>query len=192
MTRFKCERITTKGQELDVLITGNPNALPGQALPPGVTDVSLVDDGTIRIYYDAELIGARDLLERGFSSPLQLAPLRPPPPIAAGSKHVRKVGLITLLSIILTIPVLIFAWAPLPQYDLVFGSVSLALATIIQVLIAGPFYPSALKSLLFARVIEVDLLIVLSTSAAYIFSIVAFGYLIRGNPLSTAYRPYQH
>jgi Cd2+-exporting ATPase len=44
---------------------------------------------------------------------------------------------------------------------------------------------SALKSLVFARVIEVDLLIVLSTSAAYIFSVVAFGCLVRGNPLST-------
>jgi heavy metal translocating P-type ATPase len=185
MTGFKCERITIKGQELDVLITGNPNALLDQPLPPGVTNMSLVDDKTIRIYYDAKLVGARDLFERGFSSPLQLAPLRPHPSIAAGNKHVRKVGLTTLVSTFLTIPVLIFAWAPLSEHDLVYGSISLALATIIQVLIAGPFYLSSLKGLLFARVIEVDLLIVLSTSAAYIFSVVAFGHLVRGNPLST-------
>lgn len=185
MTGFKCESITIKGQELDVLITENPNALLDQPLPPGVTNMRLVDNKTIRIYYDAELVGARDLLERGFSSPLQLAPLRPHPSIATGNRHVRKVGLTTLASIFLTIPVLVFAWAPLSEHDLVYGSVSLALATIIQVLIAGPFYPSALKSLLFARVMEVDLLIVLSTSAAYIFSVVAFGYLVRGNPLST-------
>jgi Cd2+-exporting ATPase len=71
--------------------------------------MSMVDDETICIYYDAELVSARGLLERGFSSPLQLAPLRPHPSIAAGNKHVRKVGLIAFLSIFLTIPVLIFA-----------------------------------------------------------------------------------
>ena len=185
MTGFKCESVTVKGQELDVLIVGNPDGLLNQPIPPGVTNLSLVDDKTIRIYYDAELVGARDLLEKGFSSQLQLAPLRPHSSIAAGNKHVRKVGLRTFLSIVLTIPVLILAWAPLPRHDLVYGSISLALATIIQVLIAGPFYPSALKSLLFTRVIEVDLLIVLSTSAAFIFSVVAFVYLARGTPLST-------
>ncbi|KAM6521416.1 hypothetical protein FSOLCH5_006172 [Fusarium solani] len=62
---------------------------------------------------------------------------------------------------------------------------SLALATIVQFVVAGPFYPKAIKALVFSKVIEMDLLIVLSTSAAYIFSVVSFGYLIAGNPLST-------
>jgi Cu2+-exporting ATPase len=66
-----------------------------------------------------------------------------------------------------------------------YSSASLALATIVQVFIAGPFYPKALKALVFSRVVEMDLLIVLSTSAAYIFSVVSFGYLIAGEPLST-------
>ncbi len=184
-TGFGYERITDKGQHLDVLITGHPSALLDQTPPHGVTNMAFVGDKTVRIYYNAESIGARDLRDRGFSAPLLLAPLRPHPSIAAGNKHVRKVGFITILSAFLTVPVLVFAWAPLPKHDLIYGSVSLVLATIIQVVVAGPFYSRALKSLLFARVIEMDLLIALSTSAAYIFSVVAFGYLVRGNPLST-------
>jgi cation transport ATPase len=91
----------------------------------------------------------------------------------------------TLIFICLTVPVLVLAWAPLPEREIAYGSISLALATIVQIFIAGPFYPTALKSLIFARVIEMDLLIVLSTSAAYIFSVVAFAMLVAGKPLST-------
>lgn len=91
----------------------------------------------------------------------------------------------TLLSVVLTIPVLVMAWAPLPERELAYSSASLALATIVQFVIAGPFYPKALKALVFSRVIEMDLLIVLSTSAAYIFSVVSFGYFVAGKPLPT-------
>ncbi|KAL8724404.1 MAG: hypothetical protein Q9166_007967 [cf. Caloplaca sp. 2 TL-2023] len=62
--------------------------------------------------------------------------------------------------------------APLPDKErkaITFGSTSLAFATIIQFVVAGPFYPKALKTLNFSRVVEMDLLIVLSTSAAYMF-----------------------
>lgn len=52
-------------------------------------------------------------------------------------------------------------------------------------MVAGPFYPKALKAMVFSRVIEMDLLIVLSTSAAYIFSVVSFGFLAAGRPLSS-------
>ncbi|KAL9098218.1 MAG: hypothetical protein Q9187_009701, partial [Circinaria calcarea] len=89
----------------------------------------------------------------------------------------------TAFSAVLTTPVLILAWAPLPQHEILYGAVSLTLATIVQIVVAGPFYPSALRALLFTRVIEMDLLIVLSTSTAYIFSIIAFAYQVRGHPL---------
>jgi Cd2+-exporting ATPase len=74
MTGFKCESITVKDQELDVLTAENPNALLDQPLPPGATNMCLIDDKTIRIYYNAELLGARDLLRKAsvlhFSLPL--------------------------------------------------------------------------------------------------------------------------
>ena len=130
-------------------------------------------------------MGARSLINKNGPYSCQLAPPSIDPGLAAGSKHVQTMGYTTALSIILTIPVLVLAWAPIKDRPIAYGAVSLALATIIQVTIAGPFYPKALKSLIFSRMIEMDLLIVLSTSAAYIFSVVSFGYLVRGKPLST-------
>ncbi len=53
---------------------------------------------------------------------------------------------------------------------------------------AGPFYISALKALVFERMVKMDLLIVLSTSAAYVFSLVSFGFLVHGRPLSNGQR----
>jgi Cu2+-exporting ATPase len=91
----------------------------------------------------------------------------------------------TLLSSLLTIPILVLAWAPIPKRPVAYGWASLALATVIQVAVAGPFYVSALKALVFARMVEMDLLIVLSTSATYVFSLVSFGFLARGRLLST-------
>ncbi|GME30828.1 Cu2+-exporting ATPase [Neofusicoccum parvum] len=187
-TGFNFDRVTNDDEELEiieVLAGGDAKAFLTREMPAGVVGASAVDKKTVALQYDPKIIGARDLVNHAFSSPLELAPLRPPPSISSGRKHVWNVGWKTLLSALLTIPVLIMAWAPLPENELAYGSASLALATIIQVVVAGPFYSSAVRSLVFSRVIEMDLLIVLSTSAAYIFSVVAFAYLVAGNPLST-------
>ncbi|OHW97735.1 copper-translocating p-type ATPase [Colletotrichum incanum] len=184
-TEFKCEKITSQGASIGILTPGDPQEFINQPWPEGVTDIRMVDKTSVHVEFDAEVIGARDLTINGWSTPVKLAPLRADPTLEAGSEHVRNMGLITLLSIALTIPVLVMAWAPLPEREIAYGSASLALATIVQIVVAGPFYPKALKSLIFSRVIEMDLLIVLSTSAAYIFSVVSFGFLVSRNPLST-------
>ena len=187
-TGFDCRQIEEGGHRVEVNLKGNEDLLGREKLPEGVVGVSVVDDETLAISYDANIIGARDVVGGCFGRELELAPMRIDPSIAAGAKHVRHVGFMTLLSALLTIPVLVLAWAPLPQSrtrGIIYGSVSLALATVIQVFVAGPFYPAALKALIFARVVEMDLLIVLSTSAAYIFSVVAFGFDVAGSPLRT-------
>ncbi|KAK1981255.1 copper-translocating P-type ATPase [Colletotrichum cereale] len=184
-TEFKCEKISSQGTSIDILTPGNPQDTVDQPWPKGVTDMRVADKTSVHVEFDAEVVGARDLIDRGWDTPVKLAPLRADPTSEAGSRHVRNMGFITLLSIALTIPVLVMAWAPLPEREIAYGSASLALATIVQVVVAGPFYPTALKSLLFSKVIEMDLLIVLSTSAAYIFSVVSFGFLVSRNPLST-------
>lgn len=184
-TEFKCEIINTKGSSIDVIVPGDPSALIDQAWPDGIVDMTAVDKNIVRIAFDPDVIGARDLVEKRWPGFIKLAPVCADPALAAGSKHVRNVGLMTLLSAVLTIPVLVMAWAPLPKREIAYGSASLALATLVQVGIAGPFYPKALKALIFSRVIEMDLLIVLSTSAAYVFSVVSFGFLVAGKPLST-------
>ncbi|EHK18731.1 uncharacterized protein TRIVIDRAFT_44069 [Trichoderma virens Gv29-8] len=186
-TEFKCERITNQGSNLDIIVCdGDAAAFVNQPWPDGVTDVKVVDNKTVNVSFNAEIIGARHLIERGWGDvPIQLAASRLDPTLEAGSKHVRHIGYMTLFSACLTVPVLVMAWAPLPKHDLEYNSASLALATLVQFIVAGPFYPKALKALVFSRVIEMDLLIVLSTSAAYIFSVVSFGYLASGQPLST-------
>ncbi|KAI1065506.1 hypothetical protein LB507_001092 [Fusarium sp. FIESC RH6] len=184
-TEFKCERIQTRGSSLDFVVDGSTSEFIGQAWPKGVDDMTVLDKSTVRVSFDPNIVGARDLAENSWSPPVKLAPPAGDSSLEAGSKHVRHVGYTTLLSAVLTVPVLVMAWAPLPENETTYSSASLALATIVQVVIAGPFYPKAIKALAFSRVIEMDLLIVLSTSAAYIFSVVSFGYLIYGKPLST-------
>ncbi|KAI1470952.1 heavy metal translocatin [Daldinia caldariorum] len=184
-TEFKCERMATHGSTLDIIPVGGAKQFIQQPTPLGVENVDILDEKTVRITFEPEVIGARDLINHGFQSPVTLAPPQADPAIAAGSKHVRHMGWMTLASVLLTIPVLVLAWAPVEERPIVYGGVSLALATIVQIFIAGPFYPKALKSLVFSRVVEMDLLIVLSTTAAYTFSVVSFGYLVAGQPLST-------
>ncbi|KAJ9130600.1 Cu2+-exporting ATPase [Pleurostoma richardsiae] len=184
-TEFKCERVQNQGSSLDLIVSDEPSKFMSQTWPEGVIDMALVDKQTVRVAFDSKIVGARDLAEKIWGPPIELAPPRGDPSLEAGSKHVRHVGYMTLLSAVLAIPVLVMAWAPLPERELAYSSASLALATIVQFVIAGPFYPKALKALVFSRVVEMDLLIVLSTSAAYIFSVVSFGYFIAGKPLST-------
>ncbi|KAF1929843.1 heavy metal translocatin [Didymella exigua CBS 183.55] len=184
-TEFKCEQISTQGSGVDLICTGSAAIVTNGRWPDGVLDIRPLDKDTIRVTYDAKVVGARDLIERGWDDPMQLAPIRLDASLDAGNRHVWHMGLMTLLSACLTIPVLVMAWAPLPEREVAYSSASLALATIVQVCIAGPFYPKALKALVFSRVIEMDFLIVLSTSAAYVFSVVSFGCMINGHALST-------
>lgn len=182
-TEFKCEKITDSGSSIDIVVPSGQSRLIDGTWPVGVIEMRLIDDNIVRVLFDPTIIGARDLLEKGWDQPQVLAPPRPDPSLEAGSKHVHQLGYLTLLSAVWTIPVLVLAWAPLPKHETAYSSASLALATIVQVVIAGPFYPKALKALIFSRVIEMDLLIVLSTTAAYVFSVIAFGFLISGHPL---------
>lgn len=184
-TEFKCERIQSQGSSLDIITSIDPLNFVKQTWPDGVIDMEPMDKQTVRVVFNPKVVGARDLTEEVWRTPVELTPLRGDPSLEAGSKHVRHIAYMTLLSIVLTIPVLVMSWAPLPERELAYSSASCALATVVQVFIAGPFYPKALKALVFSRVIEMDLLIVLSTSTAYVFSVVSFGYFVAGRPLST-------
>ncbi len=191
-----------------------PCGLAGPSYPPGVEGVQIIDSkgrvlksSTVnsgyqqrsawapftpsnhrhiaRISYDPCIIGARDLLGKAFEAPLSLAPLSSVQATVTETDRLRQSLFMTLLSAVLTIPVLIMAWASLPPPQIPYEAASLVLATMVQVVVAGPFYPKALKALLFSGMIEMDLLIVISTTTAYVYSVVAFGYEIRGKPLST-------
>ena len=80
----------------------------------------------------------------------------------------------TTISILCCIPVLIFSWAPVPRHPITYGTISLVLTTIIQFYVALPIYSSALHALFFLHIIDMDLLVAVSTSIAYIYSVVVF------------------
>ncbi|KAI1791898.1 heavy metal translocatin [Ganoderma leucocontextum] len=153
--------------------------------PDGVKDVVREGKDTVVVAYDPNIIGARDILKAYQALSPVLAPEPPDPAILAGVRHIRSLSARTALSAVLTIPVLVMAWAPLPPRPHAYSIASLILATIVQVVITGPFYLASLKSLVFSRLVETDLLIVLSTTAAYVYSVVAFAFETVGRPLAT-------
>lgn len=183
-TGFACKRLNNEGQELDILVDGDAKAFIEREYPKGIIQLTVIDKRTIRITFDPTIIGARVVVGNLFGCPLKLAAPRISSDFESGQKHVRHTAWVTLLSAALTVPVLVLAWAPLSPRPIAYGAVSLALATVVQFVIAGQFYVSALRALVFTRVIEMDLLIVLSTSTAYIFSIIAFAHQVIGHPLS--------
>lgn len=138
-TGFTCQRLNNEGQKIDVIVDGDAKAFVERKYPDGVTQIVASGKQTVRITYDAKVVGARALLERCSNSPLKLAAPRGPSEIESGKKHVRNAAWITLLSAVLTIPVLVLAWAPLPSRPIVYGGASLALATIVQFAVASPF-----------------------------------------------------
>ena len=187
VTGFKCSRISLSGGSLELLVDPKTiESLRDRTLPPGVTETSALDYRTVRVFYDAIVIGARDIMADPIFSSATLAPVHSQSPIRSSRNHVRRLIITTSVSAVLTVPVLILAWAPLAKNDLLYQTISLALATTIQVSIGATFYINAFKTLIFSRMIEIDLLVVLSTTAAYFYSVVAYAYIVIGRPLSTS------
>lgn len=154
------------------------------AYPDSVQKVAKVNNKAVRVIYDHHVIGARVVLAHFAAFSPVLAPEPEDPALAAGKRHIKMLLFRTFLSAILTIPVLVMTWAPLPRHQHAYAIASLIFASIVQIGIAGPFYVSALKSLFFSGLVETDLLIVLSTTTAYVYSVVAFAFEMIGRPLS--------
>ncbi|KAF7790250.1 hypothetical protein EIP86_001202 [Pleurotus ostreatoroseus] len=186
-TGFAVEQLesTSSARILDLLVDAK---LQGKFLlaahADGVQQIVNLNKKSVRITYDPRLIGARDVLANYTAFSPILAPEPEDPALTAGKKHIQMLLARTFLSAVLTIPVLVMAWAPLPAHQHAYAIASLLLASIVQIVIAGPFYVSALKSLFFSGLVETDLLIVLSTTTAYVYSVVAFAFEMVGRPLS--------
>jgi Cu2+-exporting ATPase len=121
-----------------------------------------------KIYYDANVIGARDVYEHYliYDPDLTLAPLVADPGLDLGAKQTRRALKWFLPTLALTLPVLIFAWAPLNHENPTFAHISLALATLVQLIAFYQFVPNALRSLYHSHVLEMDFLVTFSTAAS--------------------------
>ena len=179
-----CQRIGDGWHELIVTVSGYWEDFAADAmLLLGVKDVTQVNAHTFSIKYDARIAGARQLLKSlntDLDRPILLAPPKSHDELPM---DIRATACRTTLSWMLTIPILVLAWAPLPKHTITYGLVSLILATIIQVVVGGPLYLRAFRSLILNRVIDLDLLVVLSTSIAYGFSVASFICEVKGTGL---------
>ncbi|CCM02613.1 uncharacterized protein FIBRA_04716 [Fibroporia radiculosa] len=160
------------------------DAFVAMIMPEGVEFTGRVDKGSAVVAYNPRVTGARKIMDHYKAFSPSLAPEPSDPALVAGIKHIRTLALRTITSATLTVPVLIMAWAPLPQHPREYAIASFTLATIVQILITGPVYLSAFKSLFFSGLVETDLLIVLSTTTAYVYSVVAFAFEMNDHPLS--------
>ena len=184
MTGFSCSKISHGGVELELVMESVPN-LTDYILPVGVTNLALLSRNRLLVTYEPNIIGARELLSHEFFRYAKLAPPSTHARVASGRDQLHCTCWKTLLSAMCTVPVLILAWSKLPKHEVLYGAISLSFATVIQVAVAGHFYVRALNALVFSRMIDMDLLIVISSSAAYVYSVVSYACHALGNPLLT-------
>lgn len=140
-----------------------------------------------RVHYNARVIGAREVYRfyRMKFDDIDLAPLPAQSSLDLGAKQSKRALIWLLPALVLTIPVLVFAWAPVDHDNLAYAHASVVLATIVQIIAWVEFLPSALRSLWYSRILDMDLLITLSTTTAYAFSVVLYALRLTGDPLDT-------
>ncbi|CRK33568.1 hypothetical protein BN1708_006065 [Verticillium longisporum] len=184
-TGFQITRLAGGDFHLDVLASGL--AARGLIDEPmdGITDAMILDKKTVRLSYDPGFIGARDLFDKIHDRTEGLAPPQADPSLASGRKRLFDQLLKTCLAAVLTIPVVVLAWGDNLVDDKTRAYVSIVLATLVQLIAVPEFYQPALSALVFSHVLEMDMLVVISITAAYLYSIVAFGFRMANKPLET-------
>lgn len=170
-TGFRCLRIISGRQELSVLMTAaTARQMHGTAML-GLMSVTKGKKGLYTIAYDPTLVGARSLLPPDAT----LAPPSDDASIAEGKRRLIETACSTVLAAILTIPVVVLEWSDTPVPHRKVSIIALVLGTCVQIIAIPEFYVGALKSLIYSHVIEMDMLVVISITAAYVYSVVAFG-----------------
>lgn len=170
-TGFKCSRILEGHQRLDLQMTPQAAKRLEESCHEGIVSITKTKQKFYRITYNPLIVGARDFVPPGTS----LAPPIADSAIAKDNKRLLQMTWYTIVAAALTIPVVVLNWAPNPVPARTRGIISLTLATCVQAIAVPEFYTQAIKSLVFSKVIEMDMLVVISITAAYAYSVVAFG-----------------
>ncbi|KAK6496292.1 hypothetical protein TWF481_002317 [Arthrobotrys musiformis] len=183
-TGFKFSQIVSNHQTLDLQVDpAVAKTVFEQLRSAAVESVERVGKSTYRVNYDPAVIGARTLL-----SSIKGASLAPPgndANLVNGRRRLIRTAWITGVAMALTIPILALNWSNNPVPYSKRSIVSLVLATFVQALAIPEFYAGAITSLVYSRVIEMDMLVVISITAAYAYSVVAFALTHAGYVLET-------
>lgn len=189
-TGFTCTVLVSDDQNLDI-ITSTPQAaedmIPRAEYIDGVTRAVPIQKGKIvRVYYDPTIIGARTLLDRLGRRVEDLAPPEDDPSVQSGKRRMRDQFRKTVAAAVLTIPVAVLAWDDHLVSQKTRAVVSISLATLVQLIAVPDFYRPAVGALVRSGLVQMDMLIVISITAAYVYSVVAFGFRMAGRPLNTS------
>ncbi|EWY82045.1 Cu2+-exporting ATPase [Fusarium oxysporum NRRL 32931] len=180
---FMLSKIIGGNYYLDVLATTAQSKELVDNPPIGVTDVQSLDKKTVRLSYEPTTIGARDLLEHVKVKCSGLAEPRGDPQLENSRRRLWDQLTKTLLAAALTIPVAIVSWSESLVDKKTEGIVSLILGTLVQCIAIPEFYRPAISAVWYSRTVEMDMLVVISITAAYVYSVVAFSFEMAGKPL---------
>lgn len=169
-TGFKCSRVVEGYQHVNVYMSSELVVQLENSNPHGLVSVTKAKK-TYQLTYNPHIIGARELLPPG----AKLAPPAIDTSIGEGRQRLLLMIWYTVVAAAFTIPVVVLNWAPNPISRQKRDIVSLIFATVVQAIAVPEFYLGALKSLIFSKVIEMDMLVVISITAAYVYSVIAFG-----------------
>jgi Cd2+-exporting ATPase len=184
-TGFKCARVKSDNQHFDLLMTSTAAKWYSSNLPLGVQLIERLDKRTVRVTYDPTVVGARSLLTEFGLQEDGVAPPRPDSSLTSGKKRLYEMLISTSLAVVFTIPVVVLAWGNSRVSEYSRAYVSIVLATLVQGLAVPEFYIPAISSLIYSHAVEMDLLVVISITAAYIYSVAAFGCTMVDRPLET-------
>lgn len=97
---------------------------------------------------------------------------------------VRALAIRTLLCAILTIPILVLVWTPIPgKGSIGYRAAEFALATGVFIL-AFPIYAGSFRTIWYLRQADLGVLTAVSTLTTYLFSIVAFAFQAAHNEIA--------
>lgn len=183
-TGFRCSRLDGDLQTIDILASGAQARSIQRSTIDGLRQVTILNKQTVRLSFDPTVIGSRTLTD-GVGPSGGLAPFVDPA-ISSGQKVLLDKFVKMIMAAVLTIPVAVLAYKEDATDPRTKAIVSLALGTCVQLIAVPEFYLPAIRALVLLRQVEMDLLVVISITAAYLYSVVAFAFRMVGRPLETS------
>jgi len=183
-TGYKATPFLSDTQTLDVLVDADEAKRFQENLPRGVDSCQKVSKTTYEVSYDPCVIGARTVLTSMGNA--ELAPPRGDGFLDQGRRRLVWVAALTTASFIFTMPVVVLEWVSPPgisEHTILI--IALVLTTFVQAIAVSEFYKPAISALIYNKVVEMDMLVVISITAAYGYSIIAFSLIFAGRDLET-------
>lgn len=178
-TGFRCSQTSKDLQTVEVTMCDLEAKHLKEKQVSGISSMSKTGNKTYSVNFDPAVIGARSLLALVPSQSLSTA--HPDVVSISSRRRLWQLTWSTLIAALLTIPVVVLAWSnnSIPRSSKYAGS--LVLATCVQGIAIPEFYVGAIKSLIFSRVVEIDMLVVISITAAYVYSVTTVALIQHGH-----------